>query len=118
MKNFNPVIIGAAVFGFALAQPALSLDTFDNPLLHLQNRFDIASGEVLAIADDKSDKPYRVCVRNSWHMVPLNVIHDGMTTTVDEGRCANFEAKSISISPAKQLANNEVLSGQLRHIHE
>lgn len=118
MKNLVKVLIGTAMLSFAVSQSAFSMIDTENDMFRAAGNFEVGNGDMLVVGHHRTDRAYQVCVRNARHVVPLKVIHDGKETTVMKGDCENFDAKSISITPAKKLPRDMALSGWYRHVLE
>jgi hypothetical protein len=47
---------------------------------------------------------------------PINVSADGQTSTVAPGACTTVNARSVTIAPGAQLADDDVLQGTVRQV--
>lgn len=117
MKRANLIatVLGGSLIGFYTLGMAGTF-TLDDEMLASVGEFEIGNGETHAIANNKGDEKYRICVRKARHSVPLKVIYDGKTQTVASGNCADFEAMSIKIVPAAKMNNDIVLIGKYEHL--
>jgi len=110
-------VLGGSLIGFSALSMAGTF-TLDDEMLASVGEFEIGNGETHAIANNKGDEKYRICVRKARHSVPLKVIYDGKTQTVTSGNCSDFEAMSIKITPAGKLENDMVLLGKYEHLND
>ncbi len=113
--NLIAIILGGSLLGISTLGMADNF-SIDSTLLASVGEFEIGNGETHAIASNKGDEKYRICVRKARHSIPLKVIYDGKTETVASGNCADFEAMKIKITPAGKLENDMVLIGKYEHL--
>lgn len=68
------------------------------------------------VVDYKQPRVVRICAGESRHLVPLEVTHDGETSTVRSGDCLRIEAESVSLAPAEELQPNYVIKADVETI--
>jgi hypothetical protein len=117
MKWSKTVAIVPLLAGSVLFQPAFAKSmNLDDELLHMSGEFALGNGETQSIVNNKAEGHYRICVRQARQPVELNVKHDGQETVINAGNCADFEAKSIEVSPVGKLAKDTILLGKYHHL--
>jgi hypothetical protein len=121
LRNIAPIFVGGLsvlwlVSASAATRPWYGYpDDEPVPFVHA-GEFVVGDGMTKGIANNKTDKMYRICVEASKESVPLNVMYDGQKSTVSPGDCADFEAMKIRVSAAGSLGPDEVLIGRYHHI--
>ncbi|MDT8408982.1 MAG: hypothetical protein RQ741_05230 [Wenzhouxiangellaceae bacterium] len=61
----------------------------------------------------KTERVVRICTGDSRHLVPLKVIYDDKTATVEKNDCIRVEAKEVALEPAKLLETGEVIRAEV-----
>ena len=110
------VIVAGSVLSLARAAPAPMASSVDEELLAMSNEFELGNGQSRLLVDHKQPEPYRICVKQSKGVVPLQVSADGKLQNVNAGSCADFNAAKIRIQPASKLAKDEVLIGKYKQV--
>lgn len=122
MKLIRTVALPFAVAaGLAAAPLVYSMDStmLDDPLYQElpPGEFVLGNGDDKTILHAKSDKHYRICggkgsIYDRKAQIPINVVHDGVTSVVMPGDCIDVEAKQIKIKPGGKLEDDYVLTGK------
>jgi len=75
--------------------------------------FELGNGDKRTIANNKTDKVYRICVvRSGSHKLSVEVMFDDATETIDQGNCADVEGKHIVVRPTGKMEHGWVLAGR------
>ncbi|MCB1675406.1 MAG: hypothetical protein KDI01_03905 [Halioglobus sp.] len=83
--------------------------------------FVLGNGDDKTIVNAKTDKTYRICAgRGSKYerkdQIPVKVVHDGKTTMVNPGDCADVEGKEITVKPGGKLEEDFILDGKFHRL--
>ena len=84
--------------------------------------FVLGNDDDKTIVNAKTDKHYRICAgRGSKYerkeQIPIKVVHDGKTTIVNPGDCADVEGKEITVKPGGKLEEDFILDGRFYRLH-
>lgn len=74
-------------------------------------------GDRKQVVSYKTDRIMRVCLGDNRHVVPLRVIHDEDTATVERNDCIRVEAKEVFLEPAEPLDANVVLRAEVETLN-
>ena len=117
MNTRRLAIFAGSAMCLLLAGAASAQGQYDEQMMMARaGEFIVGNGQTKGIAHSKTDQQYRICVDKGSVNVPLKVIHDGKDATVSAGDCADFEAMSLSVSPAGRLPEDFVLVGRYHHL--
>ncbi len=116
-----PFTLAAGLAAVPLAH-SLDREMFD-PLYDMlpPGEFVLGNGDDKTILHAKTDKHYRICAQRGSNyerkeQVPIDVVHDDITTRVMPGDCADVEGKEIKIKPGGKLEDDYVLMGKFHKL--
>jgi hypothetical protein len=109
--------IAALMVGMVAAPAAAQYDSNAERLAKLTSPSDVFyffEGARKQVTAYDSERIVRVCLGDNRHLVPLRVIHDDDTATVNSDECIRVEAKEVFLEPAEPLESNATIRAEVQ----